>query len=132
MHAQLSSGPRGLNFSPSLHRLPYMVYTSREGFVEQACLSLTCSPMPCVDRVNSVRELLKTFFWSSTYFTEGSMDLSRPKGSNCFSRKVHTSISKDSYSNVATYDFSGSGGPDPRVPPLDPPMYALTFFCFDG
>ena len=37
-----------------------------------------------------------------------------PKGSNCFSRGVHTSISKEI--------CDSPGGPDLLSPPLDPPM----------
>ena len=54
----------------------------------------------------------------STYFTEGRTDLPReaigPDGSNCFSRGVHTSTSKEC---IALCDFSvGSGPPVPQSP----------------
>ena len=43
-------------------------------------------------------------FESSTYFTEGRMDLPReaigPEGSNCFSKGVQTSISKETCTNL--------------------------------
>ena len=43
-------------------------------------------------------EVLKTYFVSLTYFIEGCTDLPREAigpGSNCFSRGVSTSISKE-------------------------------------
>ena len=63
-------------------------------------------------------------FKSSLCFTVGCRDLPReaigPKGSNCFSRGVHTSISKKTYSNLC---FSRWVGLDPcPPPPLDQSM----------
>ena len=56
------------------------------------------------------------FFYSSTYFTKGRMDLHReaigPDGSNCFWRGVRTKMSKETYSHL----WFSSGVSEPPVP----------------
>ena len=72
-------------------------------------------------------EGLETLFLViNLYFTESRTDLPREaigqEGSNCFSRRVCTSVSK---THIATCDFpgrGGGGGPKPLFSPLDPPM----------